>query len=64
MSKKRTIVDSIQIHEHTSFNFAFIESVNLVAMALIQTGFYAKVTHNDNGTFKLTIYTDREVINE
>ena len=54
MSKKTTC--SFQINEYTVFDFTYIDSVQRVAMALMQSGYYANIMINDNGTYKLSIY--------
>ena len=59
MSKKND-KSLITISEYVSFDLAYLESVQRVAMALIQSGYYAKITRNDNGiTYTVKIYTDR-----
>jgi len=62
MTKTNSIIEkkpSIKIKEKVSFEFAFEQSAISVASALMQVGFYTKITRNDNNQYVLSVYTDR-----
>ena len=59
MSKKNKVDNTIHIIEKVVFEFAFLNSATTVANAVMQVGFYAKITTNDMNQYVLTVYTDR-----
>ena len=48
--------EKIKIQLHSVFNFAYLENLQNVAIALVMSGYFVQV-HKDNGNYILEVYT-------